>query len=232
MSCSIFYHGYFSYWCIDERLPSPPSCQAARFPTFCILSALGFLQRCPMNSGSPVLTIFLVGRERRRFADVSAPSALILLQQTGRSTQLPTWQRDTFTCKDFYYFYFILLQPQPWNGASPTLKDAPTKNAAVSWPACRSEQLEDFQAASLHLSRWCSHKRRLYLRTSAKIDICDLGEHPLPSVPSLRKSRRLETLNVFIDVNTCAGGPRFAQPGSGCGLRCRRRAGANANASG
>lgn len=52
------------------------------------------------------------------------------------STDLPTWQQNTFTYKDFYYFCLILSRPQPWKSASPTLKDARTRNAVVSLLVC------------------------------------------------------------------------------------------------
>lgn len=149
-SCKILMH----WW----KVPLPLSCQAA-FPTFCILSALRLLQRFSINSWSSFLTTFRVGSlqrtERKRFADVSAPSALILPQK-GQSTQLPTWQQNTFTYKDFYYFYLILWQLQPWKSGSPTLKDAPTKNAAVSLPACCQNKLAGFQGCISALSRWYS----------------------------------------------------------------------------
>lgn len=76
---------------------------------------------CLHPAGSDVLTCRLL-----------QPSAHALAAESSQSTELPAWQQNTITDKDFYYFYLILFQLQPWTKGSPTLKDAPIRSAAVS----------------------------------------------------------------------------------------------------
>lgn len=69
-------------------------------------------------------------------ADVSAlcsPSAHAPSAESSQSTKLPAWQQNTSTDKAFYYFYSTLFPPQLWRRGSPTLRDAPTRSAAVSF---------------------------------------------------------------------------------------------------
>lgn len=89
-------------------------------------------------------------------ADVSAQSRF---KKPGAAQKLPAWQQSIFTDGAFYYFYLTSCQPQPWRGGSPTLNDAPTRSAAVSFSSCSAHQ----GSLSPHPIRIpaANHKRRL-----------------------------------------------------------------------
>lgn len=144
----------------------------------CILSfslCFAFCQivRCPSDlqesSVTTVLSTFRVGGIRFLKGGDLLTCRLRQPSSSSRapSTDLPTWQQNTFTYKDFYYFYLISSRPQPWKSASPTLKDARTRNAAVSASFCsfvgeigRISRMRDPDSAA-------SHKLRLISRPVA-----------------------------------------------------------------
>lgn len=110
--------------------------------SFSLCSASRQIVRSPSDlqesSVPTALTTFRVGEIRflKGAGLLTCPLRQPSSSSRAPSTDLPTWQQNTFTYKDFYYFYLILSRPQPWKSASPTLKDARTRNAAVSLLVC------------------------------------------------------------------------------------------------
>lgn len=108
------------------------------FHFLCVLRSVKSCVNPGIFQSHHILTIFRVGEIGfQKGGDLlTCPLRQPSSSSRAPSTDLPTWQQNTFTYKDFYYFCLILSRPQPWKSASPTLKDARTRNAAVSLLVC------------------------------------------------------------------------------------------------
>lgn len=180
---------------------TPPSCQAAHFPTFCILSALTFMLCFSINSWSSLSLDHISGgtaTENRKEA---------ICWRVGSVSPHPPAERAVnrtanMAAKYFYLQGFLLLLFNFISTAALEKRFSDFKRCADE--ECSSKfaifiktNSRNFKDASLHNSGCAaSHKLRLISRPVANRYLRP-GEHPL-FVPSLCQWCRFEnTTNVY-----------------------------------